>query len=397
MNNYRQYLDKMQQVNRFPFRKLFILGAIAFFLTTNSSLLAQTSDNQPPIGTLEVVAELSIRPWNHAVTDDGRIFATVVRSNREQPALVEITGRSSYKVFPNEAWNGTFDSSPDVLNTPHGILIDKQNRLWVIDRGSWTILPDNGRTPIPDQPTKLLAFDINTGDLVYRFDFDNDIAPISQAVLQDLAIDEDNGFVYLADSSSQIPPAIVAVDLEQNTAHRFDAHPALKPEDVNLVVEGEILTRTDATGQSIPARIGVNPISLSSDRETLFFGSITGTTLWSLPTQLLREGATDNEIAAAIQKVGNKPVSDGMTTDDRGNHYITNLPDNAISVLTNEGELTKLVQDDRLIWSDSLDFGEPGWLYVAVNQLNRSLFFESQSDRGQPPYLILRVRVGSSK
>lgn len=122
-----------------------LLAAVALWLgyQTNAadvplqSNVAQstTTVKQPQRGTLEVVAELSIRPWNHAVTRDGQIFATIVRSVREQPALVEITGRKSYKSFPNAAWNATFGSGSNVLNRPQGIQIDEQNRLWVIDHG----------------------------------------------------------------------------------------------------------------------------------------------------------------------------------------------------------------------------------------------------------------------
>jgi sugar lactone lactonase YvrE len=361
---------------------------------TVSIQLAQSTTNQPQRGTLEVVAELPLRPWNHAVTRDGRIFATVVRSTREQPALIEITGRNQYKPFPNAAWNATFGSSPDVLNCPHGVRLDDQNRLWVIDRGAWAILPDNGRSPLPDQQPKLLAFDINTGNLVYRLDLSEAVAPKSKTLVQDLAIDDRNGFVYIADPGIAVPPAIIVVDLQRKTARRFEAHPSLKAEDVDLVVEGKVIGRT-VNGKFTPNRIGINPISLSADRETLFYGAMTGTSLWSVPTQLLREGANDQTIAAAIKQVGSKPVSDGMSTDTEGNHFITNVGDNAIDVLTSAGKLSRLVQDERLIWADSVGFGEPTWLYISVNQLNRSLLLNPSRDEGKPPYLILRVWTGT--
>jgi sugar lactone lactonase YvrE len=360
--------------------------------TPQNYLAQSTSTKQPQRGTLEVVAELPLRPWNHAVTGDGRIFATVVRSDREQPALIEITGRNSYKPFPDASWNATFGSSPNVLNRPQGIQIDEQNRLWVIDQGSWQIMPDKGRLPLPDQPPKLVAFDLNTGKLVYRLNLSRDAAPVPNSLPQDLAVDERNGFVYLADSQS---PAIIAINLQQKTARRFTAHPSLQPENIDLVVEGKVLSRPDDTGKLTPARIGINPISLSADRETLFYGAMTGKSLWSVPTKLFRDGVEDKAIAAAIRRVGAKPVSDGISTDTQGNHYITNLAENAISVLTSNGKLSQLVQDDRLIWSDSLSFGELSWLYVAVNQLNRSLLLNPKTDVGKPPYLIVRVWTGT--
>ncbi|MBD2100986.1 L-dopachrome tautomerase-related protein [Leptolyngbya sp. FACHB-261] len=361
---------------------------------TRTGLAQSETSTQPKPGTLEVVAELPLRPWNHAVSRDGRVFATVVRSTREQPALIEITGRNQYKPFPNAAWNTTFGSSPNVLNCPHGVRLDEQNRLWVIDRGAWAILPDNGRSSLPDQQPKLLAFDINTGELVYRLDLSEAVAPKSKTLVQDLVIDDRNGFVYIADPGVTVLPAIIVVDLQRKTARRFEAHPSLRAENVDLVVEGKVIGRT-TNGKFTPNRIGINPISLSADRETLFYGAMTGTSIWSVPTKLLRDGADDRTIATAIQRVGNKPVSDGMTIDTAGNHFITNVGDNAIDVLTPKGQLSRLVQDDRLIWADSVGFGEPTWLYITVNQLNRSPLLNPNRDEGKPPYLIMRVWTGT--
>ena len=179
--------------------------------------------------------------------------------------------------------------------------------------------------------------------------------------LNDLAVDEERGFIYIADVGGTEEPALVIVDLSNNQARRFSASEALAAEDVDLVVEGRVLGAPDETGKFNPARIAVNPITLSADGETLYFGAMNGTTWYQLPSKLLREGANDEIIAAAIAKVGPKPVSDGASTDRDGNHYFTDLGNNAISVLRTDGSLQRLVQDERLLWPDALSFGEPGW------------------------------------
>jgi hypothetical protein len=358
---------------------------------------ASTATTTAPNAVLEVVAELPLRPWNIAVTREGRIFATVFRNLREEPALIEVTGRQTFRPFPDAEWNGIFGSSPDVLNRPHGIHIDEQNRLWVIDYGQWAILPDKGRTPLPAQTPKLLAFDVNTGKLVYRLDFGDKAVPTGTSFPQDLVVDEKNGFVYLADSGiAGLPPAIIVVDLNRKTTRRFEASPSLKAEDVNLVVEDKVLAFPDKAGKMVPARIGINPISLSADRETLFYGAMNGTSLYALPTELLRSGADDAAIATAVKRVGSKAVSDGISTDTAGNHFITNVNENAIDVLDAKGKLSRLVQDERLIWTDSTSFGEPDWLYINPNQLNRSALLNANGkEEGQPPYLIMRIKTGT--
>ena len=78
---------------------------------------------------------------------------------------------------------------------PHGVVIDGRDRLWVIDHGNWLPNP---------QPPKLLAFDIASRKLAFRHDFDKKTAPAGQ-ILQDLAVDGERGFVYVADCVAQLP------------------------------------------------------------------------------------------------------------------------------------------------------------------------------------------------
>lgn len=360
-----------------------LAGAISTAFATEVSTATTISAATPQIGQLEVVAELDITPGNVTASKDGRIFASIHGMRRGPVQLIEITGRNSYKPFPDERWNAAPGSGPDVLNTPHGVVIDSQDRLWVIDHGNWLDKP---------QPPKLLAFDIHSGKLVYRHDFDKNTAPATQ-ILQDLAVDAERGVVYIADCG--LEPAIVMVDLHSGNARRFSNHPALAADDIELVVEGKPLLFPGEGGKMAPARVGINPITLSADGETLFFGAMNGTSWYGLPARLLRNKAPDQVIGKAIYKVGNKPISDGAATDAEGNHFITNLPDNGIDVLTKDGELKPLVRDSRMLWPDNAHFGDKSWLYVAVNQLHRNPIFSGAQDLGKPPYLIMRVWTGT--
>ncbi len=335
-------------------------------------------------GALEVVAELPINPGNLAVTADGRVFATVHQFRRADAQLIEVTGPASYQPWPDTAWNGPFGSGPDVLNSVLGIAIDRKGRLWVID---------NGLGDPPQQP-KLVAFSLADGTPVFRYDFPPETGPLG-SFLNDLAVDDARGFVYIADVGGAHPPALVTIDLNNKTSRRFSASAALQAEDVDLVVEGRVIGRRDENGKVKPARIAVNPITLSADGETLYFGAMNGQTWYRVPARLLRNGATDEVIAAAIAKAGPKPVSDGASTDAEDNHYFTDLGSNAITVLGRDGRLETLVQDNRLLWPDALSFGEPGWLYIAVNQLHRAPALNGGVEGAELPFRIMRVYTGT--
>lgn len=346
--------------------------------------LALTAGEQLLPGAIEEVAALPINPGNLAVTADGRVFATVHQFRRADAQLIEITGPSDYRPWPDEQWNRPFGSGRDVLNSVLGIAIDRKGRLWVID---------NGLGDPPQQP-KLVAFSLETGLPVIRYDFPPETGPVG-SFLNDLAVDDERGFVYLADIGGSHEPAIVTLDLGAWESSRFTASPALAAEDVDLVVDGRVIGTRDASGKLKPARVPLNPIILAADGETLFFGAMNGETWYRLPARLLREGADPNEIAAAIERVGRKPVCDGASTDRDGNHYFTDLGRNAITVLESDGTLSPLVEDERLSWPDALSFGEPGWLYIAVNQLQLAPPLNGGVDGGKLPYRIMRVYTGT--
>lgn len=358
----------------------FALPLIAFAL----ALPAGSAPAAPEVGTLEVVAELPINPGNLAVTEDGRVFATVHQFRRSDAQLIEVLGRDGYRPWPDTAWNGVFGSGPAVLNSVLGIAIDRKERLWVLDNGLGE----------PPQPPKLLAFDVDGGEPVFRHDFPAESGPVG-SFLNDLAVDDERGFVYIADVGGAHAPALVTVDLAAGTSRRFTASPALAAEDVDLIVEGRVIQLPAPDGTPGPARIAVNPITLSADGETLYFGAMNGETWYQLPARLLREGAPDAEVAAAISKAGPKPVSDGASTDTEGNHYFTDLGNNAIRVVRPDGRVETLVSDPRLSWPDALSFGEPGWLYVAVNRLHLTPALNGGEEGAAPPFPILRVYTGT--
>lgn len=292
-------MNSPHELLRLNLLRLTVASALTLLLSAMPAIAAAA----PKVGTLEVIAELPIRPGNVAATPDGRVFATVHALDKK----IELPADAAAK--------GSF--------------------------------------------------------------------------IQDLAVDDKRGWIYLADIS---PPALLAVNIETGATRRFGGHVSLQPEpQARLHVGGK---PTFFGGK--PASVGVDPITLSKDGETLYFGAINGTHWYSIPTQLLRGSASDAELAAKITRVGRKPVSDGAATDDAGNHFFTNLNDNGIDRLDGKGKLRPLVRDSRLLWPDSVQFGADSWLYIAVNQLHTTKAFTGGGDLGQPPYRIMRVWTGTA-
>ncbi|MDH2421948.1 L-dopachrome tautomerase-related protein [Cobetia amphilecti] len=326
----------------------------------------------PAYGEMRSVAVMQIRPGNVAVTPNGQIFATIHPMDGDHDVqLVEITGQNSYRAWPSPALQTHAGRYSDAtIDSPLGIYQDGQGGLWITDMG------------LHLGKTRLWGFDIASGKLITKLTLPANIAPEGSFV-QDLAVDRSRGAAYLADIAN---PGLITVDLESGEATRFSEHPALEAEPgATLKIDGKAV---QFNGK--PAKVGADPITLSGDGETVFFGAMTGHSWYSVPARLLREGADHATIAAAITRVGDKPVSDGADTAG-GTHYFTNLNQHGLDVLGADGKLTPLVRDERLDWPDGVRMAADGWLYVTVNQLDSTPPFNDGKDSGQAPYRIFKV------
>lgn len=347
------------------------LSVAAMFTTFEATAAPAAS------AALEVVAELPFRPGNVAATADGRVFATVHPLGKSPGVqLIAITGKHAYRAWPSPALqNDGIHFTDDRIDSPLGIHRDGRGRIWIVDMG------------LNIGKTRIWCFDSRSEKLLKRIDLPADIAPKGSFV-QDLVVDDQNGWIYLADIAN---PGLIAVNIETGRARRFGKHPSLDAEaGVAMVIDGK---QIEFNGK--PAEVAVDPITLSADKETIFFGAMNGRSWYAVPARLFRDGAGDAEIAKAIVRVGDKPISDGATTDAKGNHFFTNLTEHGIDVLGTDGKLVPFVRDPRLVWPDGVQFGAGSWLYISVNQLNTTPAFTGGVDEGKAPYYILRVDTGA--
>lgn len=351
----------------------------ALFAVTSSFAGFAVMAAAPTPGKLEVVAELPFRPANVAATVDGKVFATVHPFDKPSGAqLIRITGKNKYHAWPNVRFQNDGKRFPDNrLDSPLGIYRDNSARIWIADMGFHI-----GKT-------RIWAFDSAKGKLLKRIDLPAKVAP-KGSFIQDLVVDDVNGWIYLADIAN---PGLIAVNINNGEARRFGDHPSLNAEaNVKMVIAGKPIMFNGK-----PAEVAVDPITISADKETIFYGAMNGRSWYSVPAKLFRTGATDMEIANGIVRVGDKPISDGAATDSEGNHFITNVTESGIDVLTREGRLAPFIRDPRLDWADGIQFGPKDWLYISINQLHKTPAFTGDADEGTPPYYILRIRTNVSR
>lgn len=284
---------------------------------------------------LEVVATMEMPLGNLAVAPDGRIFFNLhPLANPEGPTVFEWVDGQAVP-YPNEAFQANFFN---VL----GMFIDSQNRLWTLDYAS------------SDSPgTRLIAFDLHTNQVVHDHLFGDQYDN-----LNDLQVAPDGRTIYFSDPGFPLfgSQAIVLYDIASGETRRvLEGHTSVSAD--NWIVQTDRGELRLVPGL-ILFKLGVDGIALSKDGQWLYYGGVTHDTLYRVRTvDLLDKNLSDEELAARIERVGLKPLSDGLSADVGNNVYITDVEHNGIARMSPDGALQTLVRDERIRWADGISFG----------------------------------------
>ena len=312
---------------------------------------------------------------NVAVNATGRVFFTVHPESRPQGNKVLEIIDGAAEPYPDGASQNSF------YDTVLGVAVDQQNRLWTIDHGN-----HGTRT------ARLLAFDLETGDLIHDQSFDRQIAPVG-SFLQDLQVSADGQTVVIADASFwRKRPAIIVYDIGTASARRvLESHESVSAEKFLIHNHG---TAMSFAGGIVTLRGGVDGIALGP--EWLYFGAISGSGLYRIPLDVLTNGAlSDSELAARVDRVATKPLSDGMSIDVNGNIFGTDIEHGSIFLVNADRELHTLLRTRKIRWPDALSFGPDGWLYIADSALSDVVLKPRDHIKTHGPYKIYRFQPGT--
>jgi sugar lactone lactonase YvrE len=324
--------------------------------------------------SLEEVVTYAEPVGNVAVNRDGRIFFTVHPEARPTGNKLLEYVRGAAIPYPSGA------AQAELFDTVLGVAIDRFNRLWTIDHGNHGL-----------RPARIVAIDLDTNEVLRNQALSPDIAPAG-SFLQDLQVSADGNTIVLADASFwRKSPAIVVYDVETGKARRvLESHASVSAENY-VIRSGE--REMKFFGGVVALRGGVDGIALGP--KWLYYGAISGSGLYRVLLKDLRdESLPPSQLANRVERISDKPLSDGLSIDVEGNIYITDVEHGSIFVTGAGKNLKTLIQARTLRWPDALSFGPDGYLYIADSALAELILQSREHIDAQGPYRIFRFRPG---
>jgi sugar lactone lactonase YvrE len=339
----------------------------AFPDRTSMPILASTE--------LELVADLPLPPGNIAVADNGEVFFTFHPEAKPSINVAKLINGQA-QAFPSIAWQPG-GNEPLAFNEVLSIRLDKAQRLWVLDNGK------HGLDKI-----RLLAFDIISGEMLKNFTFARTEFSLGSHA-NDFQISNDGRFIIISDASLLAKrPALVIYDVENESARRLlEQHESVLAGHFEPVVQGREMTLFGA----FTVNPGVDGLVLDHQNEYLYYASISADQLYRIPySALIDNTLTAVQLAAKVEAMGEKTMTDGMAMDAAGNVYLSDLENSAIVRRLPSGELETLFKSVSIRWPDGFSNGPKGKLYFTCSSLHQVIGMSADSIAEKGPYQIYR-------
>ncbi len=352
------------------------------------------------------------------VDSEGNIYVSTARwGGKEIPAtLSKLKKKGDGYVlvpFPSEEMNDV--NNPKGLKAVLGFEIDRNDVMWILDQGHIAGAPSN------PGDEKLILWDLRHNREIKRYIFSDADTNRTCSFLNDVVVDNDTGFAYIADSGifcSPLDGGLIVYDSHTNKARRVLDRTKFTNNEPNFFfnISSNRYGIRPVTKNS-PMLTGADGIALSGDKKTLYWTCLTGHTLWALNTAILRHflrhfprhfprhfWMPEEEIEEAVRLVTTLPSNtDGMTADRDNNVYMTALTLNGLMKLNAEtGLVERFVFHPEMSWNDTLAWGPHGSLYIVSNHLNVWVdgdmdFHDPKDDPKVPNFRIWRIpNVGTS-
>ncbi|XLS29155.1 SMP-30/gluconolactonase/LRE family protein [Flavobacteriaceae bacterium M23B6Z8] len=316
----------------FPILLLLLLANCKQNKSTENTVEKTRKETAP---TAELVAEFNGQQVTGVtVSEEGQIFANFPRWREGVKYSVVEVNNSNTKPYPNEKWNSwkLGDALQDSVFVAVQSVVAFKDRLYVLDTRNPLFQGVQGAP-------RVYVFNLNNDalDNIYIF---NEEGFHPDSYINDLRIDGETNRIYFTDSGHA---GLVVLNLETGKTHRvLDNHYSTLAETDSLSIDGKTWKN----------RVHSDGIALDTENNLLYYHALTGYTLYTVPTRVLSYG-TASEVEKSVLKVKETPAPDGMIFDQQGNLYLADLERHKIMRLDPEGNLSVLIEGEKVSWADT--------------------------------------------
>lgn len=334
-----------------------------------------------PADAAEIAIQTELPPGMVSVAPDGRVFFTLHPFHRPQDHVEHLVFE-----WADGAVRPVAPALADRLHGVFGIMADEQGRLWAVRPGA-----------MEGRPTEVLAMDPDAGEVLYAFEFPEGTAGFAQ----DLRVSADGRYVFLADTGLLrfTDASLLVLDTQTDGWRQVLAdHETTAPQDW-------VMRRTDGGPYRlgyglVTFQVGVDGLALSADGNWLTYAAMTHDGVFRMPTALLTDfETTEAEIAAALERVGPGPMSDGIESLPDGGIVLTDVENGGLMVLDPGGALRTLIARDDVDWADSVSVAPNGDIWFTDSELTALLGplggpASLEEMRAAGPFAIYRIPAG---
>jgi len=372
----------------FKNRPLSLLRAATLSALSLSMHSASAATDVAAIEANKIVAirQNTQMPWN-AVAVDARgrfVVSAPLWTGNTGPAVAIVHENGSLTPYPDAGWNSwkVGEDATRAFVSVNAIHADANGDWWIVDTGS----PEFGGTPIAGG-AKIVRIDPRTDTVVRVYPFSKDVLR-DHTYLDDIRINGHHAYITDAGEGS-----VLVLNLDDGKVRRrFDGMSFARARTHDtIVVNGKVLTGRD----NRPLKVNADPLELSPDGRTFYFGPLSGP-LSQIETRYLDDEALDdNALARRVSTWFDIPPVGGTAMGADGSLYFTPLADNSLMRRAPDGTVSTLVRDQRLRWVDAPYLDGKGNIYLPVPQIDGAPPFNHGQSTIHFPVQVFKLTLPS--
>lgn len=342
----------MSPLNQLAFLFLIIFSAHSYADESEIKVFRELGSDTPPA--------------NIAVSKSGRIFMSTHQAYGSEHKVVEVLPDGSYRPYPE------YNFFPE-LGGVLGAIVDEKGIFWFLTT-TW------GK----DAMGRVIGWDTKKEELYKIFYIARPLVHDAY-ILNDLAVDRKHDVIYITETASDTTSALLVIDIDTGYVRRvLEGSVATIAEDKPMVIDGKTVKM-----QGKEARVGVNPITIDTKNEWVYFAPMSSESIYRAKTVDLIDSTLSNSVLESrVEKYASKPMSDGITIDKAGNIYVSDITNNAVGVITTDRKYKVLYKDNnKLSWVEG--FANAGKnIYVTSNKLHNSPAFNNATPTPSEFYIL---------